>query len=104
MFYNRNPFWIPQQDILYVVTNDGSVEIVTKNKVYRKDMPLKELKKILDSQHFFQVNRQYMVNLSWITIYDKGIVHMRKQKIPVARRRKKDFERVYGEFNITKNI
>lgn len=88
VFYNRNPFWISQPDILYIVTNDGAVEIVTKNRVYRKDMPLKELKKILDSQNFFQVNRRYMVNLLWITIYEKGVIHMGEQEIPVARRRK----------------
>lgn len=101
VFYNRNPFWISQPDILYIVTNDGAVEIVTKNRVYRKDMPLKELKKILDSQNFFQVNRRYMVNLLWITIYEKGVIHMGEQEIPVARRRKKEFERVYSDFNIT---
>lgn len=64
-------------------------------------MPLKELKKILDSQKFFQVNRRYVVNLPWITIYEKGIIHMGEQEISVARRRKKEFERVYNDFNIT---
>ena len=103
VFHNRNPFWISQQDIIYIVTYDGSVELVTKNKIYRKDIPLKELKKSLDNRYFFQVHRQFLVNLSWITLYEEGILHMGKKEVPVAKRRKKDFERVYNEFSINQN-
>lgn len=103
VFHNRNPFWISQQDIIYIVTYDGSVKLVTKNKIYRKDIPLKELKKSLDNRYFFQVHRQFLVNLSWITLYEEGILHMGKKEVPVAKRRKKDFERVYNEFSINQN-
>lgn len=101
VFYKRKSFWISRRDIRYIVTNGGAVKIVTENQVYRKDIPLKELKKILDTREFFQVNRQYMVNLPWITIYEEGVIHMGEQEILVARRRKRDFEKVYNDFSIS---
>ena len=61
---------------------------------------MEEMEKILETQLFFRADRKYLVNLGHVDDYKNGIVTIGKENIKVSRRRKKEFERAYIEFDL----
>lgn len=104
LFENRILYKISQRDILYISAYDGYSECVVsgggEQRVLRKESPLSELEQELSKELFFRVSRQCIVNLNKITDYRNGIIHMQEKKILVSRRRKKEFERAYMEYDL----
>lgn len=104
LFENRILYKISQRDILYISAYNGYSECVVSSggtqRVLRKELSLFELEQELSRELFFRVSRQYIVNLNKITDYHNGIIHMQEKKILVSRRRKKEFERAYIEFDL----
>ena len=70
------------------------------NRILRKDCSLSELEQELSKELFFRVSRQYIVNLGKITEYAKGSIHIQGKKILISRRRKKEFEQAYLEYDL----
>ena len=67
----------------------------------RKDISLKRLMEILDSRLFYQIDRRYVVNLLHVSSYQNGEIIVGEEKFIVSRRRRKEFEKVYREFDVT---
>lgn len=99
LYKDRNKYVISQKDIQYILAYNGYAEFWIKGKKYRKDITLKNLELELDSKMFFRVTRKCIVNMFWISKYTEGMIIVENEKIKVARRNKKDFERVYMEFD-----
>lgn len=76
------------------------MEAYVKNRVLRKDISLDKMEKLLDQRLFFRINREYVVNLSAIEEYKDGMVQIGGKEIRASRRRKKDFEEAYRQFDI----
>lgn len=104
LYEKRNSYQIPQRDISYITAYGGYSEFVVSgrdtNRILRKDCSLLELEQELSKELFFRVSRQYIVNLGKITEYAKGSIHIQGKKILVSRRRKKEFEQAYLEYDL----
>ena len=70
------------------------------NRILRKDCSLSELEQELSKELFFRVSRQYIVNLGKITEYAKGSILIQGKKIVISRRKKKEFEQAYLEYDL----
>ena len=100
VFINRNSFQLRTRYIHYIKAYNGYVEIVTQEKDFRKNVALRELEECLDPRLFIQINRKYMVNFLYIIDYHQGILTLPEGKFEVSRRRRKEFERRYVEFDL----
>lgn len=92
-YQNRVEYEIEQKDIMYLSAYGSYVEIVTKHNIFRKEVSLKDMETLLDSQKFFRVHRKYIVNMARIEKYKNGEIYINNRKIDVARRKKTEFER-----------
>lgn len=104
VFHNRNPFWISQKDIIYIVTYDGSVEIVTKNKIYRKDIPLKELKKVWITGTFFRYTVNFLLICHGLRYMKRGFYIWGKRKFRLLRGEKKTLKEYITSLALIKII
>lgn len=100
LYEQRNPYDICQRNITYISSFDSYAEFMLADRVFRKEISLNDLEKILDTRLFFRVHRQYMVNMLWIFDYKNGVIRLDGKKIPVSRRKKKEFEQAYLEFDL----
>ena len=100
LYYNRIEYEVHQSEIQYVVTYDSYCEYRVKNKMLRSEDSLRKLEKQLDKRLFFRIHRKYIVNMAQVQSYQNGILRMKDVKLPVSRRRKKDFEHAYMEFDL----
>lgn len=79
-------------DIIYCRASDSYCEFYTMNKNFTVSKPLKEIEKIINDDIFFRVHRSYLVNMNYVSSYDKKLsvlkllVHPQtgENKIPVA--------------------
>lgn len=100
LFYKRNPVWVQQRDISYVVAFGSYVEVVVRKQVYRKEISLFEMEQQFDQRCFFRIHRQYLVNMFWVTGYEKGKVFVSGEVLLLSRRKQKAFEQAYMEFDL----
>jgi len=100
LYERRIRYSFLQKEIEYIISYDSYSEFSVGNRVFRKEIALNELEKILDMSLFHRVHRQYMVNMLWIVRYKNGVINLDKKEIPVSRRKKKDFEQAYMEFDL----
>lgn len=104
LYEKRNPYYIPQKDILYISAYNGYSEFVVSGReterILRKDNSLSEIEKELSKDLFFRVSRQYIINLGKVLQFHNGMIHIHDKRISVSRRRKKAFEQVYIEYDL----
>lgn len=100
VYKNRSPYQICQRDIAYVVSYGSYVELMVNGKWFRKEVSMEELEKMLEAEMFFRVNRKYLVDLWHVDRYENGKIMIGEEEIKVSRRRKKEFEHAYIEFEI----
>ncbi|RDU23858.1 LytR/AlgR family response regulator transcription factor [Anaerosacchariphilus polymeriproducens] len=101
LYNNRNLFKIKQKEIQYIKTYDSYSEFVTKSKIFRRDIALCQLEKILDNRMFFRIHRKIIINMLWVQKYDREYIIINNVEMAVARRKKKKFEQAYMEFDVT---
>ena len=89
-----------QKSVLYVYSCNSEVEIYLDKGIFRKKSSLSEMEGVLDNRLFYRVSKQYIVNMSRINSYQKGIITIRGTEIKVSVRRKKEFEKAYMCFKI----
>lgn len=100
VFKDRIEYGFAQREISYVTAFNGYTEFYIGNKKYRKECSLNTLENVLNSRCFFRISKQCSVNMFMIQGYTKGLITICGMKIPVSRRKQKDFERKYIEFSI----
>lgn len=101
LWENRKMRRIRQKDILFLKAYDGYVEAYVGGRIMRKDISLNKMEEILDKRLFFRVSRDCVVNMAAIDDYNQGVIHIKNYEIKTARRRRRDFEAAYLEFDIT---
>lgn len=99
-FCNRIQYDIAQKDIMFVKSINGYCEIYTDTMVLRKDVSMDKMESLLDSRLFFRIHRENIINLDMIKQYKDGVIDIGNQTFAVARRKKKDFEKVYREYDL----
>lgn len=106
VYEDRNSFYIYEKDIIYISAYNGYVEVISKNQKFRKDSSLNELEALLDSRIFYRIDRKYLINMLHISGYQNGTIHISNLNLEVSRRRKKNFEQKYIEYDLkyTRNL
>ena len=100
LYLNRNIYEVHQSEIQYIITYDSACEYRVRDKMLRSETSLRELESQLDNRLFFRVHRKYIVYMAHIRSYKNGQIQMKDVKLPVSRRRKKEFEQAYMEFDL----
>lgn len=102
-YFQRNLCKIKSSDISYIRSINGDCECYVKGKCFRKDVPLSEMEKELEGSDFVRVHKSYMVNMRLVDDYADGMLFVGDTEIPVASRRKKNFEKRFITFDINRN-
>lgn len=107
VYEQRNLVTIFQKDILYVSAFDGYSEFIVsgikKNHIFRKDISLNEVEKLILCNLFFRINRQFIINLSKVNKYANGKINIGNQIFTVSRRKKKEFEEALVKYDLSYN-
>ena len=100
-FYkNRTMYKVQQRDIMYLKAYGSFVEVKVRNQILRREISLSKLEELLDRNIFYRINREILVNMFYIDSYKNDIIKIGTQTFKVARRRKKEFEKSFIEFDL----
>ncbi|MGN1314483.1 MAG: LytR/AlgR family response regulator transcription factor, partial [Lachnospiraceae bacterium] len=98
----RIPHPIPEKYIRYIQAYDGYAEAVVgkEGKRMRTEKSLNRLEEELDKRLFYRVSREHLVNFTYIDSYSNGVLAVGEKRLRVSRRNKKEFERLYREYDL----
>lgn len=99
-YASRKKYEIEEKQIVYVKAEYGCVKIYGERTEFRKEIGLKELEKELDSRMFARIHRACVVNLLYVSFYQDGQVKVGERVFTISRRKRKEFERKYVEFDL----
>ena len=100
LYCNRNLYKILQRDIQYIRAYNGYTEFVVNNKIFRREDSLKTILRELTPKLFYQISRQYVVNMHAIDDVEDNIVKIGNEELKVSVRVRKDFEKAYMEYDV----
>ena len=102
LYESRNPHHIQEKRIRYIKSYDGYSEAVVgkEGKRMRTEKSLNRLEEELDKRLFFRISREYLVNFAYIDSYSNGVAIVGEERLQVSRRNKKEFERLYREYDL----
>lgn len=100
LYQNRVLYSVEQKNIIYFYAYDSYVEAIVGTSKMRREISLAQLENLIDTRIFYRISRKYIVNLMHIDQYQNGTVYIRDEKLKVARARKKEFEKIYREFDV----
>lgn len=100
VYKERKLYTFYQKDIQYVIANGNFSDVYINNILYRMNCSLNAMEEVLDKRCFFRIHKGHIVNLFFITDYEKDKVWIDKIKFPLSKRRQKEFEQFYVEFDI----
>lgn len=94
------PHNILLKDICYFSAQSGGSELWTKDDMYCCDESLINWEKRLPEVMFFRCHSKYLVNLNHIIDFKRQIIYLDNgEKIPVSRRKWKEFQLAYMKFD-----
>lgn len=98
VFRNGCSCHIWQREVVYIMANGSETKIFTKKQEYRSGTALSAWQELLDERLFFLCHRSYCVNLSKITKIEKNVAVLETgERVPVARRKRKELLQAYIE-------
>lgn len=100
VYAERNRLEIPEEEIVFLRAYNGYSEVCVGEKRFRRECSLLELEEILTNHLFARINRDIIVNLGFVEDYDGEQAVVRTKSFRISRRRKKEFERKYMEFDL----
>ena len=100
VYSERNRYEVPEEEIVYIRAYNGYSELCVGKKSFRRECSLLELEEILNDYLFARVNRNIILNLGFVEYYDEERVVVGTKDFRISRRRKKEFERKYMEFDL----
>ncbi len=103
VYKERNRYEFEQRRVKYIRAYNGYTEYYVGNDVFRNELSLHEVEVQLDDRLFYKVNRQYIVNLEEIVRNEDGKIYIDGVELPISRRRKSEFDRVYMEHFFNKS-
>lgn len=100
LYSNRCPYNIAQKDIAYIRAYNGYSEFVVNDNLFRREESLDEVEQMLDDRLFVRIHRQFIINMAFIDSYKNGEIQIGEEVFTVSRRNKKEFERIFTEYNL----
>ncbi len=100
VYAERNKYEVPEEAIVFIRAYNGYSELCVGKKNFRRECSLLELEAILNEHLFVRINRDMIVNLGFVEDYDEERVVVGMNKFRISRRRKKEFERKYMEYDL----
>lgn len=91
VYYKRTSYAVPHDKIMYIRAINSEVEVVTKDKIFRKECSLTDIQKELDGEAFFRCHRTYVINLDKARMENRN-VFVESFCVPVAKRKYKEVE------------
>ena len=102
VYQNKIKYNIAQNEIYYIRSYNGYIQIYTANDVFTKNMSLEQIEKDLDDRLFFRIHRQYIVGFKNISGFFKNIVKLiNGEELEISRRNRIKFERAYVEYDLS---
>lgn len=87
---------IPANNIIYIEIVDRSTKIVTDKDIYISSYNIKHWREKLTQSFFYQVHTSYIINMKFITKYQRDVVELiYKYTIPVAYRKRAEFRNYF---------
>lgn len=88
------------RDICYFAAQSGGSELWTRSDMYYCEESLLQWEQQLPSAAFFRCHHKYLVNLTYVTEFDRQMLTLiNGEKIPVSRRKWKAFQIAYMKFD-----
>lgn len=100
VYAERNKYEIREEEIVYIKAYDGYVHVYIGERVYRKNCSLDELEEVLNPRIFVRISRDLILNLRWGQYDGKGKIRVKEELFLCSRRRKKEFEQKFVEFDL----
>lgn len=100
LFLNRLQYNIPQKNIKYFKAFNGYSEAMVEEICFRKELSLNEIEELLDNRLFARISKQYIVNMHHVEYYKNSKIKIGENLLPVSRRKQKEFEKKYINFDI----
>ncbi|MBQ9989934.1 MAG: response regulator transcription factor [Lachnospiraceae bacterium] len=102
LYENRVCHQVQEKEIQYLQAYDSYTEAVVgkEERRMRTEQSLNRLEEELDNRLFCRISREFIINFVYVQSYDKGIVKIGEQRFSISRRRKKEFERAYREYDL----
>ncbi len=90
---------IPISSILYVEIVGRKIKVVTKDNEYMTSTKINFWQERLVATFFYQVHKSFIINLKYVTNYQKDIVTMKNgDTVPVSFRKQTDFQRYFFDY------
>lgn len=87
---------IPINNIAYVEIVNRKVKVVTKNGVFLSKNNIHFWRNCLVASFFYQTHKSFIVNLKFVTRYEKDMLTMKNgDKVPVSFRKRTDFHKYF---------
>lgn len=90
---------IPINEIMFIEVEGKKTKIQTKDAVYYSTDRLKVWKKRLTPTFFFQIHSSFIINMKYISQYDRDeVIIDNKYKIPIAYRKQTEFKNYFTNY------
>lgn len=90
---------IPANNIIYIEIVDRSTKIVTDKDIYISSHNIKYWKEKLTASFFYQVHTSYIINMKFITKYQRDTVELSSlYQIPIAYRKRAEFRNYFLKY------
>lgn len=87
---------VASNDIIYIETVGRSTKIVTSDNEFLSDSKMDFWKSKLVASFFYRVHKSFIVNMNYITDYQRDTVVLdKKYKIPISYRKQAEFKKVF---------
>ena len=88
------------QDILYISAQSGGTELWTRTDLFLRNESLLQWEQMLPDNIFFRCHNKYLVNMSHIINFENQMIELvNGEKVPVSRRRWKEFQLAYMKYD-----
>lgn len=95
----KNIVRINKQDIVYIEIEKRRTRVITINRDYSSNYTINDWIKVLPSNIFTSPHKSYVINLNFVTAYERSFVTLNNQvQIPIARSRQIEFKELFFHF------
>lgn len=87
---------VTSNDIIYIETVGRSTKVVTVSSEYLSENKMAFWKEKLIASFFYRVHKSYIVNMNYITDYQRdSLVLFKKYQVPISYRKQAEFRKVF---------
>ncbi len=87
---------VTSNDIIYIETVGRSIKVVTTDNEYLSDSKMDFWKSKLVASFFYRVHKSFIVNMNYITDYQRDTVILsKKYKVPISYRKQAEFKKAF---------